>query len=69
MTATAENQKRPSYFKELDKKYAQSRTAMLVRALISIGLGILLIAVPRDIIEIALLVVFVAFLVDGLHRV
>lgn len=69
MSAAAEPQKRPSYFKELDKRYAQSRGAMLARALITIALGVLLLAAPRDIIEIALVVVFVAFLIDGLHRI
>ena len=69
MTATAENQKRPSYFKELDKRYVQSRAAMAVRALISVGLGILLISVPRDTIEIVLVIVFIMLLIDGLHRV
>ena len=69
MTAAAEKQKRPSYFRELDKKYAQSRGALLLRALLTIALGVLLLAVPRNVIEITLVVVFVVFLIDGGQRV
>jgi LmbE family N-acetylglucosaminyl deacetylase/uncharacterized membrane protein HdeD (DUF308 family) len=69
MSAAQEKQKRPSYFKELDKKYVQSRGAFLLRALLIIGLGVLLLVAPTNIIEITLLIVFIALLFDGLQRV
>ena len=69
MSAEAVKTKRPSYFKELDNKYVQSRGAMLIRSLLMIALGLFLLAAPRDIVEIALVVVLVLFTIDGLHRV
>ena len=56
MSAEAVKTKRPSYFKELDNKYVQSRGAMLIRSLLMIALGLFLLAAPRDIVEIALVV-------------
>lgn len=69
MSAASEKQKRPSYFRELDERYVQSRTGILVRALLTTALGVLLLAAPREVMEIVLIVVFAAFAIDGGQRV
>lgn len=69
MSAVPQTSKRPSYFRELDARIAQSRTAILVRALLLTGLGVLLLLIPRDVIGVVLIIVFVAFLFNGGQRV
>jgi LmbE family N-acetylglucosaminyl deacetylase/uncharacterized membrane protein HdeD (DUF308 family) len=68
MSAEPKTQARPSYFRELDRRLVQSRTAMLVRGALIAALGLLLLVTPRNIIEIVLVVVFVIFVIDGAQR-
>lgn len=69
MSTTPETSKRPSYFRELDKRIVQSRAGILARALLTTALGVLLLLIPRDVIEVMLVIIFAVFAFNGGQRV